>query len=55
MSREYNDIELIFTNDTHPNGFNCSDFNCSIKIMTGFKKYVIYHIDTDNIYFIVKD
>ena len=51
MSREYNDIELIFTNDTHPNGFNCSDFNCSIKIMTGFKKYVIYHIDTDNIYF----
>ena len=51
LSPEFNDIDLIFYNETYPEGFYCSDFNCKIKPMTGFRKYIIYEIDTDNIYF----
>ena len=51
LSPEYNDIELIFTNETYPNGFRCSDFNCTMKLMNGFKKYMIYETNNDNIYF----
>ena len=51
LSPEYNDIEIIFTNDTNPEGFNCSDFNCYIKYITGFKKYFINEINDYNIYF----
>ena len=51
LSPEYNDIELIFTNETYPNGFYCSDFNCTIKNSAGFKKYGIYETDNNNIYF----
>ena len=47
----YNDIELIFTNETNPDGFRCSDFNCTIKYITGFKKYIIYETNNNNIYF----
>ena len=53
MSPEYNDIEVYFTNDTYPNGFKCSDFNCLVKLVTGFKKYVINNTNNDNIYFFV--
>ena len=51
LSPEYNDIELIFTNETYPNGFNCSDFNCTMKLMNGFKRYMIYETNGNNIYF----
>ena len=53
ISPEYNDIELIFTNETYPNGFKCSDFNCSFNLDAGFKQYTIYNVDNDNIYFSV--
>ena len=51
LSPEYNDIDLIFYNETYPKGFNCSDFNCTIKPMTGFRKYIIDYYDNNNIYF----
>ena len=51
LSPDYNDIEIIFTNETNPDGFRCSDFNCTMKELNGFKKYVIYEINNDNIYF----
>ena len=47
ISPEYNDIELIFTNETYPNGFKCSDFNCSFNLDAGFKQYTIYNVDND--------
>ena len=50
LSPEYNDIEIKFTNETNPDGFRCSDFNCTLKYMTGFKKYLI-HEDKVNLYF----
>ena len=51
ISPEYNDLELIFINETNSNSFCCSDFNCIIKYRTGFKRYLINHYDNDNIYF----
>ena len=51
LSPEYNDIELIFTNETYPDGFKCSDFNCAMKLWTGFKRYIIYETNDNNIYF----
>ena len=51
FSPEYNDIELIFINETYPNGFYCSDFNCTMKPANGFKRYMIYETNNDNIYF----
>ena len=51
ISPEYDDIEIIFTNETHLEGFNCSDFDCYIKYAPGFKKYFIGDIDNYNIYF----
>ena len=51
LSPEYNDIELIFINETNHNNFKCSDFNCSLRYITGFKKYKIYEINNPNIFF----
>ena len=51
LSPEYDDIEIIFTNETHPEGFKCSDFDCYIRYATGFKKYFIGNIHDYNIYF----
>ena len=51
LSPEFNDIDLIFYNETYPEGFYCSDFNCKIKPMTGFRKYIIDKYNNNNIYF----
>ena len=51
ISPEYNDIDLIFTNDIDSTSFKCSDFNCTVKIVPGFKRYIIYDVDSNNIYF----
>ena len=51
LSPEYNDIELIFMNETNPNGFYFYDFDYYIKNITGFKKYFINKYDNDIIYF----
>ena len=47
MSPEYNDIDLIFTNET----MSTTNFSYIIKYETGFKKYIINNINDNNIYF----
>ena len=34
-----------------PNGFNCSNFNCIMKLSAGFKRYIINETNGNNIYF----
>ena len=53
LSPEYNNIELNFTNETYPEGFKCSDFNCNMKILQGFRRYIIENISNYNINFSV--
>ena len=47
ISPEYNDIDLVFTNENNTN----PNLNYSIKYEMGLKRYAIYSMDTDNIYF----
>ena len=47
LSPEYNDIELIFANETK----STPNFYYTVKFETGFKKYIIYKINDNNIYF----
>ena len=51
ISPEFNDIELVFTNETGNNSVQCSDFDCSVQLMGGFKKYIINNTNNENIYF----
>ena len=51
ISPEFNDIELVFTNETNNNSIKCSDFDCTVQNMGGFKKYIINNIVNENIYF----
>jgi len=56
LSPEYNDIDLNFTkNETSLETFKCSDFNCTLNYVTGFKKYQINEYDDYNIYFSVNN
>ena len=47
ISPEYNDIDLVFTNENNTN----PNLNYTIKYEMGLKRYAIYNMDTDNIYF----
>ena len=51
ISPEYNDVDIIFTNETNSTGFKCSEFNCTLQLMGGFKKYIIKGAIHSNIYF----
>ena len=48
ISPLYNDLDVIFTNETSK-----SDFNYTIAYEKGFKRYVIYNTNDDMIYFYV--
>ena len=47
LSPNYNDIELIFNNETKTD----SNFNYTVKFEAGSKRYIIYTINNNNIYF----